>query len=92
MTGSGPGLKDIPVELRTVPRCQVPASVMVWAGVTSSSLKTPLIFVDKGVKINKEFYVNMLEQELVPWVRDNVGMDGISFMQDGVPAHTANFT
>ena len=42
---------SVPFERRTSFRRQKPASVMVWAGVTSTGLKTPLIFIEAGVKI-----------------------------------------
>ena len=48
--------ESVPVELRTSFRRQKPASVMVWAGVTSNGLKTPLIFVEDGVKVNQRVY------------------------------------
>ncbi|XP_053949260.1 uncharacterized protein LOC128857534 [Anastrepha ludens] len=38
-----------------VKHCQNPRSVMVWGGICASG-KTPLIFIDQGVKINKEVY------------------------------------
>ena len=43
------------------------ASVMVWAGVTSTGLKIPLIFSDAGVKINQNIYLNILKNEIFPW-------------------------
>ena len=38
-----PSVKDVPENLRFVPRCQKPASVMVWAGISADS-RTDLIF------------------------------------------------
>ena len=46
-------VEDIPVDQRTVFKRQSPASVMVWAGVTSDGRKTPLIFIEEGVKVNQ---------------------------------------
>ena len=46
-------IDDVPINERSVFRSQGAASVMVWAGVTSCGKKTPLIFVDQGVKINQ---------------------------------------
>jgi len=80
---------SIPVEQRTSFRRQKPASVMVWAGVTSTGLKTPLIFIDEGVKINQHVYLNMLKDKVVPWVENVVGNDGITLQQDGATSHTA---
>ena len=51
-------------------RRQKPASVMVWAGVTTTGLKTPLIFIEASVKINQHAYMKMLKGEVVPWVKN----------------------
>ena len=48
-----PNKDMVPVERCSSFRRQKPSSVMVWAGVTSTGLKTPLIFIDKGMKINQ---------------------------------------
>ena len=49
-------LQDIPPGLKKVRITQTPASVMVW-----------LVFVAKGVKINKEVYINkILKDSLMP--------------------------
>ena len=43
---------SMPDECRISFRRQKPASIMLWAGVTSTGLKTLLIFIESGVKIN----------------------------------------
>ena len=80
---------SVPVERPTSFRRQKPASVMVWAGVTSTGLKTPLIFIEDGVKINQHVYLKMLKDKVVPWVRKVTGNEGITFQQDGATSHTA---
>ncbi|QQP41505.1 Putative dde superfamily endonuclease, partial [Caligus rogercresseyi] len=60
---------DIPVKVRGVFRRQKPKSVMVWAGVMSDGKKSPLIFVPEGVKINKEVYLSMLNDQVLPWIK-----------------------
>ena len=57
------------------------ASVMVWAGVTLTGDKTPLIFIEERVKINRHVHLNMLKEQLE---------SGITFQQDGATPHTAN--
>ena len=47
--------EGIPENLRTVKRFQNKNSVMIW-GEVSNNGKLPLKFIDKGVKINAEFY------------------------------------
>lgn len=56
---------DIPVDKKAVFRKQGAASVMVWAGVMTCGKKTPLIFIEKGVKINKDVYLAMLRDEVL---------------------------
>ena len=45
---------------------QKPASVMVWAWVTSTGEKTPLIFIEEWVKVNQHVYLDLLKNKLVP--------------------------
>ena len=48
-------------------RVQEPSSVMVWAGVCATG-KTPLIFIEKGIKIkiNQHVYKKMLQKKVKP--------------------------
>ncbi|XGW29481.1 hypothetical protein V3C99_008922 [Haemonchus contortus] len=56
-----------------------PVQVLVWAEMCTSG-KTLLIFVDPGVKINKDYYLKtILEDALLPW----------TFQQDSAPSHKA---
>ena len=52
---------------------QKPASVMVWAGVTSDG-RTPLVFIPHGVKINQNIYrTTILEAVVKPWAKNHFG-------------------
>lgn len=83
-------IEDIPEKLRTVSTFQNKNSVMVWAAISYQG-KIPLKFVDKGVKINKEYY---RDEILVSTLKPNIDLmfpDGkYTFQQDSAPAHTAN--
>lgn len=58
---------DSPGSSGIVEHRQNPKAVMVWAGICATG-KTPLIFVDQGVKINQEVYRrDILEAEVLPW-------------------------
>ena len=58
---------------RLVQRSAHPASVMVWAGITADG-KTPLVFVDQGVKINKENYREEILHNVVElWAQEHFG-------------------
>lgn len=81
--------KDIPVNEQSIFRRQKPASVMVWAGVTSCGKKTPLIFIPEGVKVNQDVYLDMLRQKVLPWINSQQWEHSYLFQQDGAPSHTA---
>ena len=69
-----------------------PQSIMVWGGICASG-KTPLVFVDQGVKINQEVYRgNILETVVLPWAQQHFGDVNWTFQQDSAPAHKAKTT
>ena len=53
--------KDIALEDRAVFKRQKPQSIMVWAGVAMDGRKTPLIFIEKGVKVNIDVYLALFK-------------------------------
>ena len=55
-------------------------------------MKTPLIVILEGLKVNKEVYMNILASEVVPWVKEQRWEHGFCLQADGVPVHTANKT
>ena len=81
--------EDIPMNERIAYKRQKPACVMVWAGVTSTGEKAPLIFIEEWVKINQHVYV-FLKEQLVPWINAISKESGITLQQDGATFHTAN--
>lgn len=82
--------KDIPENERSVPRFQSASSVMVWGAICKRG-KLPLVFIEKGVKINAQYYkTEVLEKVLLPNLQKLYGDDYYVFQQDGAPAHTSN--
>lgn len=82
-------IEDIPDYKRTVQTFQNKNSVMVWAAIGWNG-KIPLKFVDKGVKINKEYYLNeILISTLSPNVASIYPNGQWTFQQDSAPAHKA---
>ena len=75
-----------------VSRSQGAQSVMVWAGITANG-RTPLVFVEQGVKINAQIYKEtILEDCLKPWAQNHFGRRHWVLQQDSAPAHKANLT
>ena len=66
-------IKDIPPNIRVVGKRQKPASCMVWAGVTCNGQKTPLIFIEEGVKVNSMVYPDLLQSHVVLWITNAFG-------------------
>lgn len=82
--------KNISDKDRNIPRFQSAASVMVWGGICKRG-KLPLVFIEKGVKINAAYYkAEVLEKVVKPSVERMYGKDHYVFQQDGAPSHTAN--
>ena len=75
--------------LRT--RSHFSQSVMVSVGVSVLG-STSLHFVEPGVKVNAEYYRNILLQELLPEIRELSGNEFFTFQQDSAPAHRARDT
>lgn len=78
-----------PGAIAVIPHRQKPESVMVWGGICSTG-KTPLIFIEKGVKINQEIYKrDILEAVVLPWSQQHFGNQPWIFQQDSAPSHRA---
>lgn len=82
-------INDVPIKKKVVERYQNVSSVMVWGAICNRG-KLPLLFIDKGVKVNKEYY---LEKVLKGHLQENAkllfGDDEYVFQQDSAPAHKA---
>uniref|UniRef100_A0A7I5E7H4 DDE_3 domain-containing protein n=1 Tax=Haemonchus contortus TaxID=6289 RepID=A0A7I5E7H4_HAECO len=77
---------------RVKTRSLFPKSVMVWAGITSEG-KTPLVFVDKNIKINSETYQNVILRDTrLPWARNHFGERNFVLQQDWASAHGSKST
>jgi hypothetical protein len=77
--------ENIPVELSTAFRRQKPPSVMVWAGVTTDGRKTPLVFIEEGVKIDQAVYLHLMSET----VYGDVWGGSMVFQHDEALSHTA---
>ena len=44
--------------------------VMVWAAVASEVTKSRVVFIDEGLKVNSQVYLNMLRKKVLPWLTE----------------------
>lgn len=88
----GTSLKDIPIDKLAVQRFQNHSAVMVW-GAFSKSGKIPLLFIERGVKINQDYYIDeVLKGHLLKHASAMYGDDYYCFQQDSAPSHKAKRT
>lgn len=81
--------KELPCNLLHVQRFQNVSSVMVWGAICERG-KLPLVFIEKGVKVNQNYYKDeVLKKILLPEAQKLFKNDYFCFQQDGAPAHTA---
>lgn len=79
-------------EKKFIQRRHFPKSVMVWAGISKTG-KTPLVFVEQGVKINAQIYQEEILRKIVlPWFQKHFQNRQWTFQQDWAPAHSAGST
>nr|CAD2200007.1 unnamed protein product [Meloidogyne enterolobii] len=80
---------ESPLSDELITHSQHPQSVMVWARISTSG-KKPLIFVDPGVKVNKDYYLREIFQRVLkPRFKSHFGRMVRIFQQDSAPAHKA---
>jgi inhibitor of nuclear factor kappa-B kinase subunit alpha len=79
--------KNIPISSR--PPASHSPGVMVWGGISQRG-RTPLIFVEPGVKINALYYQNSILTKMKEWCMNSVGgTSKITLQQDWALAHRA---
>ena len=49
------------------------ALVMLFSLVASNGLKMPMVFIDKGIKIDTNVYLEILEIHVNPWIEQPRG-------------------
>ena len=65
---------------------------MVWAAVTESG-RSPLVFVEQGVKLNQENYRNdILVGSLLLWAKEHFKKRPWPIQRDSAPSHEAKKT
>ena len=66
-----------------------PAGVVVWVAVASCGPKSPLFFIEDGVKVNTQVYIKKLTEKVEPWITQSF-RNRFIFTQDGASSHTSN--
>ena len=57
-------------------------------GITGAQ-KTDLVFLSKGITINKDLYLDVLKHQVLPFMTEN---NIAIFMQENAPCHTSKLT
>uniref|UniRef100_A0A914CD30 Transposase n=1 Tax=Acrobeloides nanus TaxID=290746 RepID=A0A914CD30_9BILA len=82
------GQKKPPKRVKELLKEPKAESVMVWATISRKG-KSRLVFIEEGVRIDRVVYMDMLEEDLIPWANDLFGEEQWCFQQDSVPSHKA---
>ena len=64
-----------------------PASAMMLGVVASDGNRMPPHWFDKGLKINTEAYLNVMESVVKPWIDATYPDGGYVWQQDSAPSH-----
>ena len=78
-------ISEVPVVMHT----KFPQTVMVLGVVSSEGDVMPPYFFPKGLKVNSEEYVKVLETVVKPWMDEVASGRPYIFQQDGAPALTS---
>ncbi|KAL0199311.1 hypothetical protein M9458_007851 [Cirrhinus mrigala] len=71
-----------------MPTVKHPETIHVW-GCFSSKGVGSLTIVPKNTAMNKEWYQNTLQQQLLPTIQQQFGEEQCIFQHDGAPCHNA---
>ncbi|UYV83285.1 hypothetical protein LAZ67_23000403 [Cordylochernes scorpioides] len=81
-----------PSEIPVVMHTKFPASVMVLGVISSEGDVMPPHFFEKGLRMNADTYINVLETVVKPWMNMVAAGRKYVFQQDSAPAHKAKKT
>lgn len=85
-------LADVPKDKLAIQRFQNVSRVMVWGGI-SQNVKLPLLFIEAGVKINTNYYLeHVLKNHLLVHASELIPDGNYCFQQDSAPSHQSKAT
>jgi len=67
-----------------------PASLMMLGVVASNGKVMPPIWFPEGYRLTGNDYKKVLDEKVLPWIREVCDDRAYVFQQDGAPAHTSN--
>ena len=70
-------------------KTKYPATVMVLGVVSNEGDIMTLYFFKQGLKGNANAYLDVLQNDVVPWMKQVANGRHFTFQQDGAPAHNA---
>lgn len=85
-------LCEDPADVPTVMHSKHPASVMVLGVVSSDGDVMPPHFFEKGLRLNADAYIDVLDSVVKPWMDQVANGRDYVFQQDSAPAHKARKT
>lgn len=71
-----------------LPTMKHPETVNIWGCFSAKGLGS-LAVIPKNVRMNKEWYLDVLEHHLIPTIEDQFGDSDCYFQDDGAPCHRA---
>ena len=95
LEGNGDSNLGAPYHARYATSTKHPSSRMFLGVVASTGEVSSPIWFKKSERLNANKYIRILDQKLIPWMREVAASHGITsftFQQDGAPAHTATDT
>jgi hypothetical protein len=81
-------VSEVPIVMST----KFPATVMVLGVVSNEGDVMPPHFFEKGLKINAQEYLKVMQDVVKPWMDTVANGRHYVFQQDGAPAHNAKVT
>ncbi len=64
---------------KIVLRKRKPKGIMIWAAVASTGEKSPIFTIPVGLKISGALYLDLLQNKVLPWIQDTLGVLHTSF-------------